>query len=302
MLFLIRKAWDRLIRYPFQLVLPFIWPGVDPSPMGCFVFLALTAVLSLAAWAFCLQRRLAIANTPTSRIASAAQGYVEISGAGQPSDPPLFSPLTGRHCLWYSWKGWVENDGKHEKTQGGESHVPFVIDDGSGRCVIDPMHAEILTQHKESWSEEDIRYTEWTLLPGDDIYALGEFRTLGGDSTDLDARKDLNTLLGEWKKNRRALLKRFDLDGDGEISEKEWGLARRAARREVARRHSEIRNEPNINTLGCPANGRLFLLSNLDPNRLARRYLLYSIMHLTIFLTALGAIPWSYPIWAFVAD
>jgi hypothetical protein len=49
--------------------------------------------------------------------------------------------------------------------------------------------------------------------------------------------------------------------------------------------------------LGCPANGRLFLLSNFDPNSFARRYLFCSIMHLTIFLTA-----WSLLVLAFVAD
>ena len=250
--------------------------------------LALIALLSLFAWMSATRRRHMIIDTPTSRIVSAAQGYVELSGTGRPPDPPLHSHLSSEPCLWYRWE---IREGKTWGNMGsGESDVPFLLDDGSGSCVIDPEGAEILTRHKKSWMRENCRFTEWKLLIGDTIYALGEFKTISGGSIELDSRQDLNELLAAWKKDRAWLLERFDLDRDGEISEE--GLARQAARREVSKMHRTTRNDPDAHTLRCPRNSRHYLLSNIDPNRLARRYLLWAIFHLSAFLIALGAIPW----------
>jgi hypothetical protein len=291
MILTFRKSYGQFITSGAQLLLLYIGAHTD-SRSGWAVCLTLMAIVSLVAWTSTLRRRRAITDTPTSRIASAAQGYVELSGRGRPPDPPLFSHLTRLPCLWHRWRV-TEGSGKNARTvDSGESEVPFLIDDGSGHCLVDPDGAEILTRHKESWSKGDYQYTEWKLLINDDIYALGEFKTLGGGSVELDARRDMNELLSAWKKDRTTLLKRFDLDSDGELSEKEWGLARQAARREVSRMHREARNESDLHTLNRPRNGRLYLLSNIDPNRLARRYLLWSLFHLATFLGALGAIPW----------
>ena len=287
----LRKDYEELITAGFQTGLLFVGLRVN-SRMGWIVCLALIAILSLFAWGSALLRRRAITDTPTSRIASAAQGYVELLGVGRPPDPPLSSHLTHLPCLWHRWRV-KEGNGKNSRTvDSGESEVPFLIDDGSGYCLVDPEGAEILTRHKNSWTQGNYRFTEWKLLINDRIYALGEFRTFGGGSADLDARRDMKALLTEWKKDRTTLLRRFDLDGDGEISEKEWGLARQAARREVSRMHREARNESDVHTLSSPRNGRLYLLSNIDPNRLARRYLGWSVFHLCAFLFSLGAIPW----------
>jgi hypothetical protein len=291
MILTLRKNYAQFITSGAQLALLYVGAKAD-SRAGWVVCLALIAGFSVFAWCSTLLRRRAITDTPTSRIASAAQGYVELSGTGRPPDPPLFSHLTHLPCLWYRYR--VEKgSGKNRRTvDSGESEVPFLIDDGSGHCLVDPEGAEILTRHEKCWREGDHCYTEWKLLINDRIYALGEFKTLGGGTADLDARRDIKELLAEWKKDRTALFERFDLDGNGKISEKEWGLARQAARREVSRMHREARDLSDVHTLICPRNGRYYLLSNIDPNRLARRYLLWSLFHLTVFLGALGAIPW----------
>jgi hypothetical protein len=292
MILSLRKSYGQFITSGAQFLLLYIGVKAD-SRQGWVVCLTLMAIVSLVAWMSTLRRRRAIADTPTSRIVSAAQGYVELFGQGRPPDPPLSSRLTGLPCLWCRWRV-EEGSGKNSRiVDSGESGLPFIIDDGSGHCLVDPDGAEILTRHRESWRREDRRYIEWKLLIGDDIYALGEFKTVGGGSIELDARQDLNELLSAWKKDRAALLKRFDLDRDGELSEREWGLARQAARREVSRMHREARSESGVHTLNCPRNGRLYLLSNIDPNRLARRYLWWSLFHLATFLGALGAIPWT---------
>ena len=107
----------------------------------------------------------------------------------------------------------------------------------------------------------------------------------------------MTLLLAEWKKNQGELLHRFDLDNDGSLSLKEWELARQAARREVARLHREARNEADVNTLRRPATGQIYLLSNIDPDKLARRYLWWAAFHLAVFFGALAALPviWRQP-------
>jgi hypothetical protein len=66
----------------------------------------------------------------------------------------------------------------------------------------------------------------------------------------------------------------------------------RAARREVARRHQEIRSQPGVNVLRAPRDGRLFLLSNFDPQRLERRYGWWTRAQLVIAIGAGAAAFW----------
>jgi hypothetical protein len=85
---------------------------------------------------------------------------------------------------------------------------------------------------------------------------------------------------------------RFDLNGDGELDMKEWMLARQAAKREVAKRMREAHAQPDLHIVCQPQDGKLFLISNLTPEKLSRRYLLWSWAHLVIFFGALGATGW----------
>ena len=295
MLIRLRREYGQFITSGAQLLVLAI--GIkSETRTGWLVSLGLLAVIGLIAWTSTFRRRRAITDTPTSRIASAAQGYVELSGQGRAlDDPPLYTPLTQAPCLWYRFQ--IEERSGQNKWQtidSGESDVPFILEDGSGRCVIDPDGAEILTQHQRTWQENGYRKTEWALKPDDPLYALGDFRTLGGAAQDFDTNRDLGLLLAEWKKNRPELLRRFDLDRDGTLSEKEWLLARQAARREVARQHQEARAADDVHTLRLPQSGQLYLISNLDPRAIARRYLGWSLFHLASFFAALAALPWAW--------
>jgi len=109
---------------------------------------------------------------------------------------------------------------------------------------------------------------------------------------DFDSREELGGLLAEWKKDMPSLHQRFDLDGNGTLDMQEWMLARSAARREVAKMMREEQEQPDINIISRPREGELFLISNLDQDKLSRRYLLWSWAHLAIFFGALGGIGW----------
>ena len=251
--------------------------------------LALMSLVSFAAWIANYRRYRYIADTPTSRIASAAQGYVELLGrAAHLPDAALRTRFRQLPCVWYRYHVEAKSsDGKWSTRDAGESGEPFLLIDATGQCVVDPERAEIITSHVETWRDGDYRYTEWRLLPQDKVSALGEFSTIGGAAT-LDFEGDVGALLGEWKKNQPQLRERFDLNRDNSIDAMEWALARRQAQREVERQHLEMRASSDVHVMRRPADGRLFLLTNHLPEKLIRRYQLWTAAHIVIFVGAGG--------------
>ena len=178
MLTLLRREYAQLVTSGAQLLLLLIAAKLH-THTGWLVCLGLTAFISLFAWMSALRRLRVVRDTPTSRIASAAQGYVELIGRGKlMPDKPLLSKLTALPCLWYRYKIETRTGRNDWRTEdSGESYGFFMLEDDTGQCIIDPSGAEILTQHKETWTDLDYRYTEWLLLQLDNIYAIGHFRT-----------------------------------------------------------------------------------------------------------------------------
>lgn len=292
MLVSLRRGYAHLLTSGAQLLLLLIGLRLE-SRNGWLICLSIMAAISMLAWLSALNRLRAIRDTPTSKIASAAQGYVELIGRGHPFGEPLLGKLSLLPCLWYRYR--IEKRGSEDKWKtidSGESDDTFILRDDTGECVVDPEQAEILTRHHDQWHDGDYRYTEWKLIEYDSLYVIGQFRTQGGSSLEFNTREELNALLAEWKKDMPALLKRFDLDNNGTLDMQEWMLARSAASREVAKMMREEQAQADINIISRPRDGELFLVSNLDQEKLARRYLLWSWAHLAIFFGALGGIGW----------
>jgi len=250
--------------------------------------LAAMAAVSFFAWLAAFRRYRQIHDLPTSKVASAAQGYVELFGHSDliPGEP-LASKLTGLPCCWFRY--YVERKGSDDKwhyEDSGASIHHFLLVDDTGQCVISPEGAEVISSRKQTWTEGDYRYTEWLLLPKGVLYAIGEFTTQGGAQAELDERADVSAVLTDWKRDPATLMGRFDLNRDGTLDLKEWELARLQARREVQKRHVEIRTQDGVHILRKPADGRLFLLANELPEKLGRRFALWSWAHLVVFFGA----------------
>jgi hypothetical protein len=263
----------------FQAESAAVWP---------YALLAMSGV-SFFAWIANYRRYRFIHDLPTSRVASAAQGYVELFGRTEnlPGEP-VKSKLSASPCCWYSYQ--VEEKGSNNKwhtVDSGSSVEQFLLVDDTGQCVISPEGAEVLTHDRKYWEQFDRRYTEWLLRPRSVIYAIGEFSTTtaaavaGGDE-----RADIGALLAQWKADQPRLHERFDLDCDGRISMKEWELARLQARREVRGLHGEARSRSTegVHVLRKPGDGRLFLLANELPEKIGARYRTWSEVHFLIFL------------------
>ncbi|MFN3716882.1 MAG: hypothetical protein ACK4R8_09195, partial [Thiobacillus sp.] len=188
------------------------------SPAGWMMVFALVGATSAWAWLANLRRYRTVADTPTSRIVSAPQGYVEIFGRGrQPPGFQLLSPITGLPCLWYRYVIEHRDDNRWRVIESGISEDTFGVDDGSGQILVDPEGAEILTTRKQVSRQGRYRRTEWTLIENETIYVVGEHVTLGGPHARLDKKSDLADLLADWKRDKAALLARFDANRDGEI-------------------------------------------------------------------------------------
>jgi hypothetical protein len=293
MLTTFRREYAQLVTSGGQLLLLFVGIKMD-SRIGWLWCLAAMAGVSLIAWYSALYRLRAVSGTPTSRIGSAAQGYAELIGHGEAYGTPLISRYSLLPCLWCRYKlERRSSDNKGWQTEeSGEVGAPFLIDDGTGRCVVDPQGAEILTRHKDSWTLGERRYTEWRLLDIDFIYALGEFKTEGGSNTTLTHEELVKRVLSEWKMDNEDLMKRFDLNSNGVLDMQEWMLARSAAKREAEKRLNEELAKPDTNFMLQPRDGRLFLISNLDHDKLANRYQLWAWAHIVILFSALSAVTW----------
>lgn len=262
-------------------------PGVLAS-VGLFLG------ISLLGWLRALRHGRQITDTPTSRIASAAQGYAELRGHGLPLDgAPVLSPVNGLPVLWYrvvTMRRTSQNKWEHEST--AESDASFLLDDGTGQVAVDPEGAEMLIRRQDTHTDGDRRITQWSLLRHDPIYVLGDFATLGSISPDHDVSAQVRELLADWKRDRSTLLARFDANRDGEICLAEWEEARAQARREVLAVQREALAAPEAHVLRRPRDGRLYLISDLDPDRIARRYRRWAWFHLSLFVGGAGVLAW----------
>jgi hypothetical protein len=288
MLTRLRQGYAGLLTSGGQLVLLMIGVYVH-TPMAWRASLSLIALLSLLAWASVLRRMRAFTDTPTSQVASAAQGYVELRGHGKRLDGlPVLAPLTNLPCLWYRYYVLRRSGDKWVTDSSGESDASFLIDDGSGVCVVDPEGAEIVPARCDKWQEGNYKYSQWLILEQELVYVIGGFRTQNAGELDYTVAEEVKQLLAEWKQDMPKLLKRFDLDNDGTLNLSEWELARAQARREAERRRKEVARANNdLHWMGVPDGGQLYLISTLSEDKLVWRYRRWAWFHLIIFFAAL---------------
>ena len=122
MLVSLRRGYSDLVTSGGQLILLLIGAKTE-SALGMFVCVVLMVPLSLFAWTSAYRRARAVDDTPTSKVASAAQGYCELIGAGKPlAGAPLMSPHSHVPCLWFRYTvERKDSDNKWVQQEKGES-------------------------------------------------------------------------------------------------------------------------------------------------------------------------------------
>jgi len=274
-------------------------------------FLGIAAGLSGYGIFHFIRRARLIEDTPTAKVRSAAQGYLELIGRGKYlGDKPLVAPLTGTPCTWYSYKIEREvHSGKQTRWSTVESEIsslPFLLVDDTGQCLINPVGAEVIPAVNQVWygntrrplsgpsgsggffrlGSGEYRYTEKRLHADEFLYALGDFVTLGEQQSKHNLERQVGATLKAWKQKPEVLLTHFDTDNNGEIDLQEWERVREAARKKVLhdRLHSAI--TPAVHTLGKPRDGRPFILSVQSQRSMSRKFRIKAAASLVVFVLA----------------
>lgn len=233
----------------------------------------------------------AVADIATSRIGSAAQGYCEIIGRGVHTQA-VVSPVSGKLCLWYHYqhyrtRGWLSrwlfDRSKWELVDSGCHDGEFSLHDGTDVCYVNPKGAQVSELEFEEWHIGNECFREVRLSPDRDLYVLGHFATETESQRRSQLRLRTGTLIGEWKANLQTYLRRFDVDGDGEVGEQDFVLVRAAAQRQA---HKELGGAPFKNTVAKPEDGRPFIISHHAHHKLIRRHKLHSYFYVFLFVVS----------------
>jgi hypothetical protein len=259
-----------------------------------FGILAIVSLASFFGLFWFLKHGRLMQDTPTSKIRSASQGYVEIKGRAKHLDEekPVKAPASNHPCVWYKYvcqEQYRDSKGRTSwKTiERDESFFSFFVDDGTGRCAVDPEIGRVIASFKKTWRVGDLRHIEERIHEGDDVYCLGNFETEQGPSTDEIVRIGMGKLLNQLKSDRERLLKYFDKNNDGEIDMKEWEMARAAARKEVEKRMDKSYTPTEHHCLVKPFDKKLpYLISGKSEELLVKHYRWYSSV---LFASFIGA-------------
>lgn len=259
-----------------------------------------------------------IEDTPTAKLRSAHQGYIEVEGKGQLIDDQfIYAPLSNHRCIWYHsqiecretfihkgrsqtrWNTIYQNTSDHR----------FKLLDGMSNCFVDPVGAEVHSNEPLVWygntewptttnilesqsilnnHQSRYRYKERLILPGQSLYIIGQFRTLS-PTTHQSVRDVMRNLINDWKEDKQQLLMRFDTNKDGKISQDEWESARREAQLQAEVIYHELAQQPDTNLITKSDNTQRPFIISIHPQRLLikkYRYTAYIALAMCLAVTS----------------
>jgi hypothetical protein len=273
--------WSAVV-YALLVALALVLGGLLRSPKIVIAISAIIMVASFYFWVTSYRVRRALVDVPTSRIRSAAQGYVELHGTIESlQGRTLEGPLTKAPCVMYSYAVTEGTGDKKEAVDTGSERIPFQLRDETGICLIDPRDARFICDTLAAWNESRRSYQEWSMREGDSVYAIGLFKTdaVQGQVVGKEAMAQLRA----WLRDPKAFFARFDSDRDGKVSRAELDAANEAARREMIERYMA---QGGKHRLAAPRDGRPFIVSTMPHEGMARHFGIVTLVHFGVLLSA----------------
>ena len=262
-----------------------------------------------------------IEDTPTSRIRSAAQGYVELVGRGRPlAGTENLAPLTQRPCIWWRYRisrktkrgGSKRSRDAWQTVASGTSALPFQLDDGTGQCIVKPDGAEVVATESTTWygntpwptagpgqalsrfEERDYRYIEERIYEHELVYALGGFRSTSAAPDETIARPPPRPSCrnGSWT-SRPCCSASTATPTAGSA----WRNGNRRGSPHATRSTSVAAAGRIARSKSCTCwpgrtSDQLFLLAALPAGDVARRYRRRAMLAFAGFVTAVFALGW----------
>ena len=270
--------------------------------------LLFVAAVGLFSWHANYRRYRQLADTPTSRLASAALGQVELSGMARcHPNAPNYSPLSGRRCAWYrcwridergkldleDWLRWTMQRSTRLAARVNPPEISsddsFLLVDGDAEATVLPGSAQVIAHHRRRWHEDGMLLIEEWIDEGETIHVRGQLSRLEPRVGAIELRLDIGAKLAEWKRNQAELLRRFDLDGNGQLNQREWGLARAAAQREVLALHKEMARQPAYWLLAGNEQSGPPIITTLPPRQSASLFRRRAWLHAVVALVCVLA-------------
>jgi hypothetical protein len=251
--------------------------------------LAVMAVLSFLGWAASYQRYRVSKDTPTSKIASAAQGYVEVYGrAAQIAGQTTKSPLSMRPCCWYRYVVEKKRFGTDwQVIESGVSSSQFLLIDSTGECVVYPDGAEVASVSERVWVKDDRRVSEWWIPEHVKLYVIGKFSTNRVQS-DPSRKRTIFRVLHEYQGAFLSKAAGASQPGEAVLSPDE--NLHKPLFSEAAPPLAYSTAKGWTNQISKPDDGRVFLIAAKPPATVWREYRLISWVHLAVcFLLSSGS-------------
>lgn len=284
---------------------------------GLTAIIVIAGLAALYSFANYLKQVRLIEDTPTSKIRSAAQGFVELEGITKhmSSTKPMLSPLSQTPCVWYQFTiqkkvQTGKNNTSWRTIQSGSSSQPITLDDSTGLCLLKPSKAKIhshldntwygMSRHPSPLSVErkesliqfgSYRYNEDYISAESPIYALGHFKTTRA-SDGFTREKAIGEIISEWKQDYDTMLKKFDRNGDGTLDENEWKLVRLAANLEAENLEEHLADQPDVHVMEKPSTRLPYLISTRDQKAFTGKLKWYYRIALVLALASLYTSSW----------
>lgn len=273
----IHNLGPKIIFFPLSIILigSLMFAQITDSTGPLSISLIIAGTLIFSRSFVLIKRKRQIENCPRSKIRSMPMGEMEIRGRAI-QKYYLRSPYTYTNCVYYSYKIYEKKHTKNStkwvlREWNDSGHIPFYLEDDTGRTLILPKDAilragvketlrgDMLNSFFSSAASSGRKVVETTIPTGRSLYVLGYGHRVRNPKK--DNTKEMTRRLVDLKHDK-ARLNEYDTDNDGKIDNDEWDQARDDVEHQILKERLEAGQAKDEVAVGAHPSGGLFFISD----------------------------------------